>query len=883
MTADELRQSFVRFFEERGHVELPSLPLVPQDDPSVLFVIAGMQQMIPFFMAQATPPAKRLVSIQKCLRTLDIEEVGDESHLTFFEMLGNFSVGDYFVPEALRFSWDYLTNVLKIAPDRLWTTIYPGDSLARDTWLEIGVPPERIADDPGNWWARPGLAGPAGPDSEIHFDRGLEYGCGDPDCGPVCSNERCHRFVEIWNNVFMDSFVNEKGEVQRELVSKNIDTGQGFERLLMVIQDVETVYETDVFLPIIEAVARTIGISYKTDESADRSLRIIADHSRALTMAIADGALPANEGRGYVLRRLLRRAVLRGRLLGIDRAFLSEPVEAVIANMKVRYPEVEQRRDTILRTIQLEEHRFEDTLARGLPMVDRLLDDARRNAGSIPGEEAFLLHDTYGMPLELIQEVAAENGFTVDTEGFEKALEQQKIRGRAGRVTGAAAQHLENLVALSERIEPTIFAGYSEIETDSSIVGIVVNGRLNDHAAEGDDVEIVLDRTPFYAESGGQVGDTGEILAPYASVVVSDTQRPYGGIVVHRGQVAQGEIHVDDRVVARIDEGRRRLIRPHHSATHLLHLALHETLGPEATQAGSLVAPDRLRFDFRWSGQVSESDMNRIQDRINELVFAREPVVTREISYKEAVAEGAMALFGEKYGDVVRVVSMGPSKELCGGTHVSDTSEIGPVVITSESGIGTGVRRIEALAGRAAYEYFRQIELAAARAAELLGTSPDRLVDRAEDIVRQLRLSEKRVSRLTRKLLSSQGTELASSAESLNGQDDLGRLLVRRVDVDSSDDLNQLAVSTLQSLGTGVVVMGTVVDGKPQFVAAVSSDLEGTYNARAIAQRVGQAVGGGAGGTPSFSQGGGRHGDKLDSGLDDARGFVRATRAGGER
>jgi alanyl-tRNA synthetase len=855
---------------------------VPQDDPSVLFVIAGMQQMIPFFMGQATPPAKRLVSIQKCLRTLDIEEVGDESHLTFFEMLGNFSVGDYFVPEALRFSWDYLTNVLGIDSDRLWTTIYPGDTLARDTWLEIGVPPERIMDDPENWWARPGLAGPAGPDSEIHFDRGVEYGCGDPKCNPVCKNEGCHRFVEIWNNVFMDSLADEKGDVQRELASKNIDTGQGFERLLLVIQGVETVYETDAFLPIIEAVAETVGITYKADEQADRSLRIIADHSRALTMAIADGALPSNEGRGYVLRRLLRRSVLRGRLLGIDRPFLSAPVQAVIETMKNRYPEVEQRQDLILRTIQLEEERFDDTLARGLPMVDRLLDEARRNAGVIPGEEAFLLHDTFGMPLELIQEVARENGFTVDTVGFDKALEQQKLRGRAGRESGPRAQHLENLVTLSERIKQTIFVGYTESETDGTIVGIVVGGRLDERAPEGAEVEVVLDRTPFYAESGGQVGDSGEINGPGGRVVVDDTQRPYGGIVVHRGTVAAGEIHVGDRVVARIDEERRRRIRPHHSATHLLHLALHEILGPEATQAGSLVAPDHLRFDFRWSGQVTEEQLAQIQERINELVFEQEPVVTRELPFSEAVAEGAMALFGEKYGDRVRVVSMGPSKELCGGTHVSDTLEIGPVVIISESGIGTGVRRIEALAGRAAYEYFRNVEEQLSRAATTLGTSPDRLVDRAEDVVRQLRTSEKRLTQLTRRMLVTLGAELASSAEQLNGKEDGGRLLVSRVDVDSGEDLRQLALSALRTMGRGVVVMGTIVEGKPQFVAAVSPDLEDTYNAKAIAQRVGRAVGGGGGGSSSLSQGGGRDGEKLDAGLADARTFVRGERAAQE-
>ncbi len=875
MTGDEIRASFVRFFEERGHVYLPSLPLIPRDDPSVLFVIAGMQQMIPFFLGQATPPSKRLVSIQKCLRTVDIEEVGDDpSHLTYFEMMGNFSVGDYFVPEALRFSWDYLTETLGLDPQRLRATIYPGDELARKSWLELGMPAEWIYEDPGNWWARPGMAGPAGPDSEFYYDRGEQYGCGEPDCGPLC--ERCDRFVEIWNNVFMQSLVDEKGEVQRPLASKNIDTGQGFERLLMVVQDVESVYETDAFTPIIETVSRVIGKSYKSDHAADTSMRIIADHSRAITMAIADGAVPGNEGRGYVLRRLLRRSVLRARMLGIDRAFLHEPVEAVIEAMKAHYPEVERRREIILRTVRQEEQRFDDTLARGLPMVQRLVDEAKHDHGVIPGDDAFLLHDTFGLPLELIEEIAADNELKVDRAGFEKALDEQKTRGRMGRSTVAHPEHLENLVTLSERIAPTVFTGYTEAETDGTVVGLISKGRLEERAVAGDEVEIVLDRTPFYAESGGQVGDRGIITGPRGRVEVTDTQRPYGGISVHFGRVAEGEIQLGDEVQSRVDVRRRGDIRPHHSATHLLHLALHETLGPEATQAGSLVAPDRLRFDFRWSEPVTEVQLERIQDRINQLVFEDEPVTTRELSYDDAVAEGAMALFGEKYGDVVRVVSMGPSKELCGGTHVSETLEIGPVVILSESGIGAGIRRIEALAGRAAYRHFQESEQALKQAATALGTSPQRLVERAAEVSDQLKTAERRVTQLSRRLIGKQAAEIAGRAENLDGAETPGRLIVQRVDVDSADDLRQLTATTLQSLASGVVVMGSVVEGKPQFAAAVSRDLTALgYSARSIAQKVGQAVGGGAGGGEEFAQGGGRNASGLDDGLTKAAEFIR--------
>ena len=873
MTGDELRKSFVGFFAERGHVHLPSLPLILRDDPSVLFVTAGMQQMIPFFLGEEQPPSRRLTSIQKCLRTVDIEGVGDESHLTFFEMLGNFSVGDYFVPEALDFTWTYLTDTLALPPERLWATVYPGDDLARDKWLQIGMAPERLVDDPSNWWTRTGLAGPAGPDSEVHYDRGIQYGCGLPDCSPVDGRPECHRFVEIWNNVFMDSFVNEKNEVQHKLASKNIDTGQGFERLLMVVQGVETVYETDVFTPVINAVAEAIGRPYKSDESIDRSIRIVADHVRSLVMAMSDGAIPGNEGRGYVLRRLIRRAVLRARLLGVDRAFLREPVSAVITVMSPWYQNVSDRAQIILSAIDLEEERFAEMLIRGKPLLENVLEAAASSGGVVPGHEAFLLHDTYGLPLELIEEVAGERNLTVDVAAFESELHKQQERGRASRVTGEQ-RGLENLAVLAERIDPTTFIGYVELEGQSRVEGLIVSGEIVHQAEEGAEVEVVLDKTPFYAESGGQVGDTGVIVGVTGTMEVLDTQRPFGGIIVHKGKVTSGSITVGDEVTATVDARRRGDIRPHHSATHLLHLALHEVLGPQATQAGSLVAPDRLRFDFQWPCPVSDAELELIQERINQLVFEDDPVITRELSYDQAVAGGAMALFGEKYGDVVRMVQMGPSKELCGGTHVTETIDVGPVLITSESGIGSGTRRIEAVAGRAAYRRFMQSEHQVREAAAVLGSPPDRLVERAGEVVEQLKSVEKRVAQVTRDLAAHQAADLVVSADTLNG--DGSRIVVKRISADAPDDLFQLAATTSRSLGSGVVVLGSVIAGKPQFAAAVSKDLEGKgYNAKAIAQKVGQAVGGGAGGSSSFAQGGGRDESGLDSGLREAEMFIR--------
>jgi alanyl-tRNA synthetase len=868
MTGDEIRESFIQFFKERGHVELPSLPLIPPNDPSVMFTTAGMQQMIPFFLGEASPPARRLVSIQKCLRTVDIEEIGDTSHLTFFEMLGNFSVGDYFKREALQWSWEYLTERLRLSPDRLWATIYPGDEEAEAIWRAIGLPPERILEDPENWWWRPGLAGPAGPDSEIHYDRGREYGCGQADCNPLC--KRCERFVEIWNNVFMTYFVNERNEIQYPLASKNIDTGQGFERLAMVVQQVGSVYETDVFLPIIQAVSQIAGKAYGDDAAADRSMRIIADHSRALTMAIGDGATPSNEGRGYVLRRLLRRAVLRGHMLGIDRPFLTEPADAVIGVMQKRYPAVREQRDMILAIIRQEEERFAATLTRGLAMVTNALDRAAHNGGVVPGEAVFVLYDTYGFPPELTRELAHERGLRIDTAGYERALEQQRRRSEAALATMEREQGLESYIAIAERSAPSIFTGYTETESEGQIVGLIVDGRLVDSAGVGQEVEVVLDRTPFYAEAGGQVGDSGEIVGPHGRITISDTQRPYGSLIVHRGRVAEGEVAVGDHVVARIDAERRRAIRPHHSATHLLHLALRELLGPQATQAGSLVAPDRLRFDFRWPTPLTPEQIERIQDYINQQVFAALPVITRIESYNEAIAEGAIALFGEKYGDKVRVVTMGRSKELCGGTHVSNTAEIGMVLITSESGIGTGIRRIEAVAGPAAYRYVQQLDRTVSAAAAALDTTRGRLVERAQQVAEELREAERRVEQLTRHLVEHKAAELVAHATSLNGAGGQGsaRLIVQRVDVDTNTALQQLAIATRRALGSGIVVLGTVIADKPQFVAVVSPDLvDQGYNARALAQLVGQAVRGGAGGSAEFAQGGGREAANLDAGL----------------
>jgi alanyl-tRNA synthetase len=870
LSGHELRQTFVGFFRERGHLELPSMSLVPADDPSVLFVTAGMQQIIPFFVGERVPPSKRLVSVQKCLRTVDIEEVGDPAHLTFFEMLGNFSVGDYFVKEAIQWTWEFLIDILKLPLDRLWATVYPGDELARRTWLDAGMPTERVIDDPSNWWTRAGLAGPAGPDSEVHFDRGEQFGCGEPDCNPLC--ERCERYVEVWNNVFMQSYVNERNEVLRPLEYKNIDTGQGFDRMLMVVQGKETVYETDVFQTVLDAACSVTGHAYGDDPAIDKSLRVIVDHSRSLTMAMADGALPGNEGRNYVLRRLLRRAVLRGRLMGAGEPFMTKPIAAVIETMKSQYPEVEARAETIMRMIEIEEERFAETLARGLPLLEELIASAPN--GTVRGQDAFLMHDTYGLPIELIQELAAERNIAVDIDAFNAALAEQQVRARSRRSSSGPSSDTGRLDDLLRGYPPTEFLGYSELTAAATVLSILKDGATVDKAAAGDDVGIVLDRSPFYAEAGGQVGDSGEIRSDAALMRVRDTQKIGTGVYIHFAEVESGSLRVEDNVRVAVDTRRRGRIRSHHSATHLLHLALHEVLGNDATQAGSLVAPDRLRFDFRWPGGLTLDQMTAVERRVNELVFANEPVYTQLMSQQDAIASGAMALFGEKYGDTVRVVAMGPSRELCGGTHVAETAEVGPVVITSESGIGTGVRRVEALAGLGAVEYLNGFRESVFQAAGLLGTQPAGVQARIEDLTNQLADAERRLAALTRDAARSLAGELVALAEPLPGHA-AGRYIVARVDADSKDNFLRLSAHVLEALASGVVAFGAVIDGKPLFAVSVSKDMVSRgHNAREIAKQIGDKVSGGAGGTAEFSQGGGRNADGMDAGLDAARSLI---------
>lgn len=871
MNSYTIRKKFIEFFLERGHLQLPSLSLIPSD-PSVttLFTIAGMQQMIPYFLGREEPPSRRIITDQRTVRTVDIDEVGDYSHLTLIEMLGNFSVGDYFKREAIDFTWEFLTDTMGIPEDRWWATIYPGDEEARRAWLDAGMPAERIVESEKNWWDQ-GAVGPCGPDSEIHYDRGAQYGCGRSDCRP--EQDCCERFLEVWNNVFMVYFQDETGE-RRPLPWRNIDTGMGFERLVTIVQGGESVYDTDLFQPIISTVTDITSVPYGTNPAVDRALRIIADHSRAITFIIADGVMPSAEGRGYVLRRLLRRAAMHGKLLGIDRPFLQEPIAATIDILGNYWEELAARRGHIMQVVGNEERRFLQTLGRGLGLFEDVVERAGQGGGVISGREAFSLSDTYGFPLELTAELAGERGLTVDREGFAGALRDQQERGRRdhlsnqGRVTTP-----EGYAELAAVLELTVFTGYDELQTPSEIAGILAGGQPVGRAEAGDEIEIVLPVTPFYAESGGQVGDQGTIRTDSGLVRITDTQRPLAALVVHKGLVEEGTIAVGDAAIAEVDAERRLHVVPHHSATHLLHKALQEVLGPEATQAGSLVAPERLRFDFRWSRPMASDEIREVQDRVNAAIWANLPVTKQILPYDEAIQSGAMALFGEKYGDRVRVVRMGEwSKELCGGIHVNATGDIGLVIITSETGIGSGVRRIEALAGAAAYSFVQSVREQIDETADALETRPEHLTSRARQLTMELRERERQVEALTRRLAAREAENLLGDGLAVDGF----IVVARHIEAESVEYLQATADALRSLFDRGIAVLGTVVEGKPQFTMAVTRNLnERGFQANVLLREAARSAQGGAGGTAEFAYGGGRDASKVGDVLETAVRLIR--------
>ncbi len=864
--------TFLDFFRSLDHQVMPSSSLVPADDPTVLLTTAGMQQMIPFMLGRTPPPSRRLASVQKCFRTTDIDSVGDERHLTFFEMLGNFSIGDYFKEQIIPWSWELVTRGYGMPGDRISVTVHPSDAEAVALWKAVGLPEERIIPDESNFWGPPGASGPCGPDTELYYDRGEAYGCGQPWCKPGCD---CERYLEFWNLVFMQYFQDTDGS-RRPLEQRNVDTGMGLERLTAILQEAPSVYETDLFRPIIRGVEELARVPYGKNQRQDYALRVLADHGRAMTFLVGDGVLPANEGRGYVLRRVVRRAVRYGQQLGLDRPFLADLAALVIERMGERYPLLKATETHIQEILRTEEQRFLTTLQSGLTLLDRWIEEARA-AGTteLPGGHIFRLYDTYGFPRELSEEIAAEAGLTIRWDEYEEAMNQQRARSRGAARFGAKRDVGEESRLAAQA--PTVFVGYERFDAETEILALQRDGGDVRELGAGDAGTVVLAVTPFYAEGGGQVGDTGVILTTGGRFAVKDTQRDGAGHILHIGEVLAGALHVGDTVRAEVDAERRRDVMRHHSVTHLLHKSLQLTLGPKAVQAGSLVAPEVARFDFPHEGPLTAEEIEAIENQINRQILSDLPVVVQELPFDEAISEGATAFFGEKYGDRVRVVTMGDfSKELCGGTHVTRTGELGAAFITSETGIGSGMRRVEVVAGRAAHEFARLRNRQAATVASRLGASIDRLEERAESVMAELREARREAERLAAALAALQATTIADRRNDVAGVP----LVAARVEANSMDTLLQIKDAAVQRMPHGVIVLGALIDGRPQFVVSVSRDLVAPgFDAVAIVKAVAAITNGGGGGQPHLARAGGRDAGKLDEAIARAESIVSELRS----
>ena len=784
-------------------------------------------------------------------------------------MLGNFSVGDYFKRGAIEYAWELVTQRYRLPKDRIWVSVHPIDDEAPSLWKEIaGVPQERIVLLEDNWWGPVGNTGPCGPDSELYYDRGEEVGCGRPDCRPGCD---CERFLEFWNLVFMQFFKDETGALT-SLPKQNIDTGLGLERMAMLMQGVSSVYDTDLFQPIIRRTEELTGVRYGHDPKKDYSLRVIADHSRAITFLISDGVLPSNEGRGYILRRVLRRAVRHGRLLGFTRSFLGETVQVVISSMGDVYPELRQRRDAILSVADLEESRFHQTLSLGLRAVDELIEEAKREGWTeLPGQSVFRLHDTYGFPQELTAELAMEEGLGIDQAGFEAAMERQREMARASARFGPSATEKADAYRALAAQGQTRFEGYERLEAATEIVGLIFNGNLVDGVYEGQEVEVVLRETPFYPEGGGQMGDRGWIGSDAGEAEVVDTQRPWEGLIVHAARVTRGSLNTGDTVEARVDRARRLATARHHTATHLLQRALRDVLGTHVAQSGSLVAPDRLRFDFSHFSALTEEQLVAVERQVNESIRANYRVAASITTYEEATRQGAMALFGEKYGEQVRMVTVEEcGRELCGGTHVAATGEIGYFLILGESSIGSGLRRIEALAGAAAESYARERLYLQRRLESKLQTAD--LESKLDALLADLQSARREIAHLQRERTASEVENLLKRAVEVDGV----RVLAAKVKAPNVEALRDLGDRLRSRLGPSVVVLGSVIDEHPSFVAMVSTGLN--LHAGRLARELASVVGGGGGGRPDVAQAGGRDASKIDEALGMVERLVQAHR-----
>ena len=865
---NELREKFLSFFESKGHTRLPSFSLIPKDDNSLLLINSGMAPMKKYFTGEVTPPSKRVTTCQKCIRTPDIERVGITArHGTFFEMLGNFSFGDYFKHEATAWAWEFCTKVLELPVDKLWVTIYQDDDEAFDIWTkEVGVAPERIVrmGKEDNFWEHG--SGPCGPCSEIYFDRGEKYGCGKPDCGVGCE---CDRYVEFWNVVFSQFDSDGKGNYP-PMEHPNIDTGMGLERLACIMQGVDNLFLVDTVQNIMKHICRIAGIQYGEDEKKDISLRVITDHIRSTTFMIGDGVMPSNEGRGYVLRRLLRRAARHGRLLGINHTFLADVANTVIDENKNAYPELDEKRAMITKLIHVEEESFAKTIDQGMQMLNSLID--KDFNACLSGEDAFRLNDTYGFPLDLTKEIVAERGMTVDEERFHQLMQEQRERARNARKNaGADAWAGENDVLAD--VPPTEFLGYEKSQTEATVLAILKDGERVDHATAGDEIALVLDRTTFYAESGGQVGDVGPISSADALIAIDNTTKNHAKNFIHHGVINAGTISVGDRVQTEGDPENHRAIMRNHTAAHLLQAALRTVLGDHVEQAGQLVDEKYVRFDFTHFAALTPEELHRVETIVNGVILSGTPVECREMPIEEAKKLGAMALFGEKYGSIVRVVSVGDfSKEFCGGTHVDNTGKIGLFKILSESSVAAGVRRIEAVTGLNALQYLNDtLAQLGAVASALKVTSVSGLAQRAEQMTAELKEKDREIESLNAKMADMRINGLFEGAKDIDGV----RVITALFSATPSNALRTMCDKIRDNAPNVVAVLAATQDGKANIAVAVGKEAQQKgLNAGKIVREVAKVAGGNGGGKAEFAMAGAKDLTKLDEALAAAEGVV---------
>ena len=861
---NELRKMFLEFFESKGHLAMKSFSLVPHNDNSLLLINSGMAPLKPYFTGQEIPPRRRVCTCQKCIRTGDIENIGKTArHGTFFEMLGNFSFGDYFKTEAIHWSWEFLTQVVGLEADRLYPSVYLDDDEAFRIWNEeIGIPKERIFrfGKEDNFWEHG--AGPCGPCSEIYYDRGEKYGCGKPTCTVGCD---CDRYIEVWNNVFTQ-FENDGHGNYTELAQKNIDTGMGLERLAVVVQDVDSLFTIDTNKALLDRVCELSGKEYQKDHETDVSLRIVTDHIKSCTFMISDGIMPSNEGRGYVLRRLLRRAARHGRKLGIQGEFLANLSDTVIALSKDGYPELEEKKAMIFKVLSQEEDKFNKTIDQGLAILSDMEEAMRRENGTaLSGADAFKLYDTYGFPLDLTREILEEKGLSVDEDGFAACMKEQKEKARKARKT---TNYMGADVTVYQSIDPSItteFVGYDRLEHSSPITVLTTDEEIVEALTDGERGTILVKETPFYATMGGQQADTGVIESDHGLFAVEDTIRLQGGKVGHVGHMVRGMFSTGETVTLKVDPENRALTARNHSATHLLHKALRTVLGEHVEQAGSLVTKDRLRFDFTHFSAMTPEELKKVEDLVNQEIRASLPVKTDVMSLEDARKTGAMALFGEKYGETVRVVRMGDfSTELCGGTHVANTSEISYFKILSEAGIAAGVRRIEALTSAGLIHHYEQAEKELHEAALAAKTTPDSLTARIEALLEEIKALHSENEKLKSRMAKEAMGDVMDQVQDVKGV----KVLAVRADGVDMNGLRELGDQLKEKLGEGVIVIASAADGKVNLMAtATEGVLKQGVHAGNLIKGIAGFVGGGGGGRPNMAQAGGKNPEGIEAAL----------------